>query len=60
MLRKRKAFLIWLAAMALFVATASAVSKCHRAASATPPAAGGGPAPPLPAPIEASPWRLVP
>jgi hypothetical protein len=60
MLRERKVFLIWLTVMALFVVTASAVNKCHRAARAAPPAAGGGPAPPLPAPIEVSPWRLVP
>jgi hypothetical protein len=56
MLREHKT-LIWLMAIALVVVTASAVSKCRRAASPASPVGGG--LAPSPALTEVSPWRLV-
>jgi hypothetical protein len=57
-----KAFLIWLAAMTLFVVAALAATTLYPMTSVVSRRAAvipGAPLPPLPAPIEVSPWRLV-
>ena len=56
-----KAFLIWLAAMTLFVVTALAATTLYPMTSVAPRTAviRGVPPSPLPAPIAVSPWRLV-
>jgi hypothetical protein len=58
MSHERKALLIWLATMTLFVVTVLAATTLYPMAGGVPRSARD-PAAPAPPPMEVGPWRLV-